>query len=104
MEKPEELTLVTDLLDKLKLVHSVVNLPYQSSMQSACRDHYTVFMPSKNHYTHLISFDIPFDGYRCARAGEYDSRFDTYTDGLEDFARRIVVEQKKAQPRRKKKK
>lgn len=83
--KIKELAIVTSLLDKYKLTYDVKETPNVNESIGRHKDHYTVYIPKEKDFSYLVSFNIPFEGYRCAAAGAYQTRYDTYIDTLEPF-------------------
>lgn len=83
--KIRELTLVTDLLDKYRLTYDIKETPNYNESIGRHKDHYTVYIPKESEFSYLVSFNIPFEGYRCAAAGEYQTRYSTFIDTLEPF-------------------
>lgn len=93
-EEIEELQLIKDLLASRNLTFED-KLGYYDE-RNVKRDfmHCTVYVPKKEDFIFLISFDIPFDGYRFSKGKQYDERFDKdideITEEVKKYGRRKV--------------
>ena len=83
-KEPEELTLIKDLLASRDLTFESHLSFYDETVVKRDYLHYTVYVPKKDDFIFLISFDLPFDGYRFSKGKQYESRYDKGIDEIEE--------------------
>lgn len=93
-EKVEELELLKELLASRNLTFEDHIDFYDERNVKRDFMHCTVYVPKKEDFIFLISFDIPFDGYRFSKGKQYYTRFDKdideITEEVKKYGRRKV--------------
>ena len=80
----EELELITDLLKSRDLAFETNISFYENHTVKKDFRHQTIYVPKKDDFIFLISFDIPFDGYRFSKGKKYEARYDKDIDEIKE--------------------
>lgn len=82
-DENEELDLIIDLLKSRELTYETHSTFYEEYTVKRDFSHHTVYVPDKKNFIFLISFDVPFSGYRFAKGKDYNSRYDKSIEDIE---------------------
>ena len=82
----EELELIKEMLDRRNIVYEVKQ---DGFIEETCKDNYVghvgIYSPSKSDFKFLISFDVPFDGYRISTSKKHYEPYNKNIDDVKHF-------------------